>query len=146
MARASGHVRSAAASSTRAARTGPVSAKEPTQSRATHTRAVSGARAKREALRDLLAAAQLRAERATETRSQPWAVAYLETVRGFKPPSPPMSRADRVKLAETQADQMAGVIRAVLKGLKLSDEDYTRGIDLSFKELRAASAQGREPL
>ena len=146
MARASGHVRSAAASSTRAARTGPVSANEPTQRRAAPTRAASGARARKAALRELLTAAQLRAERATETRREPWAIAYLETVRGFKPPPPPMSPADQVKLAEIQADQMVGALRAVLEGLKLSDEDYTRGVDLAIKELRAASARGWEPL
>jgi hypothetical protein len=57
-----------------------------------------------------------------------------------------MSPADQLKLASAQADQMAGVIRAVLKGLNLSDADYTRGIDLAIKELRAYSAQGWEPL
>jgi len=57
-----------------------------------------------------------------------------------------MSAADQLKLAHSQADQMAGVIRAVLEGLKLSDEDYTRGIDLAIKELRAASSQGWSPL
>jgi hypothetical protein len=57
-----------------------------------------------------------------------------------------MSPADRLKLVEIQADQMAGVIRAVLKGLNLSDADYTRSIDLAIKELRAASSQGWEPL
>jgi hypothetical protein len=57
-----------------------------------------------------------------------------------------MSRADQLKLAHSQADQIGGVIRAVLEGLKLSDEDYTRGIDLAIKELRAASSQGWEPL
>jgi hypothetical protein len=49
-------------------------------------------------------------------------------------------------MAYAQADQLVGVIRAVLEGLKLSDADYTRGIDLTIKELRAASAQGWEPL
>jgi hypothetical protein len=145
MARASGHVRSAAASSTRAARTGPVSANEPTQRRAAPTRAASGARARKAALRELLAAAGDISERAAQTRSEPWAIAYLETVRGFKPPPPPMSPADQVKLAEIQADQMAGVIRAVLERLNLSDADHTRGIDLAIKELRAASSQGWEP-
>jgi hypothetical protein len=57
-----------------------------------------------------------------------------------------MSPADQVKLAEIQADQMAGVIRAVLKGLDLSDADHTRSIDLAIKELRAASSQGWDPL
>jgi hypothetical protein len=75
-----------------------------------------------------------------------WAIRYLQTVRGFKPPPPPMSRADQVKLAETQADEIAGVIRTVLDGLNLSDADFRRGIDLATKALRAASAQGWEPL
>jgi hypothetical protein len=57
-----------------------------------------------------------------------------------------MSQADRLKLAEAQADEMAGVIRAVLDGLNLSDADFERGIDLAMEALRAASAQGWEPL
>jgi hypothetical protein len=57
-----------------------------------------------------------------------------------------MSPAEQRKLAETQADQMAGVVRTVLDGLNLSDADYTRGIDLAIKELRAAASQGWEPL
>jgi hypothetical protein len=57
-----------------------------------------------------------------------------------------MSPADQLKLVSAQADQMAGVIRAVLKGLNLSDADYTRGIGLAIKELRAYSAQGWDPL
>ena len=75
-----------------------------------------------------------------------WAIRYLQTVRGFKPPPPPMSRADQVKLAEAQADEIADVIRAVLDGLNLSDADFERGIDLAMEALRAASAQGWEPL
>jgi hypothetical protein len=51
-----------------------------------------------------------------------------------------------MKLSHIQGDQIVGVIQAVLTGLKLSDADYTRGIDLVIKELRAASAQGWEPL
>ena len=98
------------------------------------------------ALQELLAAAGEISERAAQTRSEPWAVRYLETVRGFKPLPPPMSPAEQRKLAETQADQMAGVVRTVLDGLNLSDADYTRGIDLAIKELRAAASQGWEPL
>jgi hypothetical protein len=45
-----------------------------------------------------------------------------------------------------QADQLVGVLRAVLEGLKLSDEDYTRGVDLAIKELRANSRDGWESL
>ena len=74
------------------------------------------------------------------------AVRYLETVRWFKPPGPPMSSAERLKILETQADQVAGVIRSVLKELHLSDADYQRGINLAIKGLRAASPQGWEPL
>ena len=74
------------------------------------------------------------------------AVRYLETVRGFKPPPPPMSPAEQQKLAELEADQMVGVIRAVLEGLKLSDADYTRGLDIAIEALRAASTHGWEPL
>jgi hypothetical protein len=40
---------------------------------------------------------------------------------------------------------MVGVLRAVLEGLNLSDADYTRGVDLAIKELRAAG-QGWDPL
>ncbi|MGA3029836.1 MAG: hypothetical protein ABSE58_03730 [Candidatus Limnocylindrales bacterium] len=57
-----------------------------------------------------------------------------------------MSPAEQIKLAETQADQIVGVTRAVLEGLDLSDADYTRGIDIAIKELRASSSQGWEPL
>jgi hypothetical protein len=41
---------------------------------------------------------------------------------------------------------MVGVLRAVLEGLDLSDADYSRGIDLAIKELRASSSQGWQPL
>jgi hypothetical protein len=138
--------RTVSAASARVPRSRSTTSNEPARRRPANTRAVSGARARKAALRELLAAAQLRAERATETRSEPWAIAYLKTVRGFKPPPPPMSPADQVKLAEIQADQMVGVIRAVLEGLKLSDADYTRGIDLAIRELRANSRDGWEPL
>lgn len=74
------------------------------------------------------------------------AIRYLETVWGFSPPAPPTSSAERLKILETQADQVAGVIRSVLKELHLSDADYQRGINLAIKGLRAASPQGWEPL
>ncbi len=147
MARASGHVRSAAASSTRAARTGPVSANEPTQRRAAPTRAASGARARKAALRELLAAAQLRAERATETRSEPWAIAYLAAGRPTSVLAQPrVDPADAVKLVYLQADRLVAIIRAVLTGLDLSDADFKRGIAIAQQELRAASRDGWEPL
>jgi len=107
---------------------------------------VSGSSARKAALRELLAATLELSGRAIDTGADCWAVRYLETVRGFKPPPPPMSPAEQIKLAETQADQIVGVTRAVLEGLDLSDADYTRGIDIAIKELRASSSQGWEPL
>jgi hypothetical protein len=97
-------------------------------------------------LQELLGAAGEISERAAQPRSEPWAIRYLETVRGFKPPPPAMSPAEQQKLAELEADQMVGVIRAVLEGLKLSDADYERGLDIAIEALRATSSQGWEPL
>jgi hypothetical protein len=74
------------------------------------------------------------------------AVRYLESGRGFKPLPPPANSADQRKLAEAQADEMAGVVRTVLDGLNLSDADWERGIDLAIEALRAASTSGWEPL
>ena len=85
---------------------------------------------------------------ATDTRdSTRWALRYLEACRPTSVlATAPLSAEDKTKMVYAQADQMVGVIRAVLEGLKLSDEDYTRGIDLAIKELRASSSQGWEPL
>jgi hypothetical protein len=58
----------------------------------------------------------------------------------------PLNPQDAVKLAVLQADQVGNVIRAVLDGLKLSDDDFRRGIDLAIRELRANSRDGWEPL
>jgi hypothetical protein len=40
----------------------------------------------------------------------------------------------------------AGHLWAVLEGLKLSDADYERGLDIAIEALRAASTHGWEPL
>jgi hypothetical protein len=85
---------------------------------------------------------------ATDTRdSTRWALWYLEACRplGVLPPAP-LSPADQLKLAHAQADEMAGVVRAVLDGLKLSDADFDRGIAIAIDELTKASAQGWQPL
>ena len=58
----------------------------------------------------------------------------------------PMSEADQAKLAHAQADLIADVIESVLRGLRLSAEQYERGRKLAADALRAASAQGWEPL
>ena len=85
---------------------------------------------------------------ATDTRdSTRWALRYLEACRPTSVlATAPLSAEDKTKMVYAQADQMVGVIRAVLEGLNLSDADHTRGIDLAIKELRAASARGWEPL
>jgi hypothetical protein len=57
-----------------------------------------------------------------------------------------MSEADQAKLAHAQADLIADVIESVLRGLRLSAEQYERGRKLAADALRAASAQGWEPL
>jgi hypothetical protein len=85
---------------------------------------------------------------ASDTRdSTRWALRYLEACRPLSAlPPAPLSSADQLKLANAQADEMAGVVRAVLDGLHLSDADFRRGIDIAIEELRKASAQGWEPL
>jgi hypothetical protein len=76
-----------------------------------------------------------------------WALRYLEACRPASVVvAPPLSAGDKAKLASQEADQMVGVLRAVLEGLDLSDADYSRGIDLAIKELRASSSQGWQPL
>jgi hypothetical protein len=84
------------------------------------------------------------AERNDSTR---WALRYLEASRPTSVlATAPLSAGDKAKLASQEADQMVGVLRAVLEGLNLTDADYTRGIDLAIEALRASSSQGWEPL
>ena len=76
-----------------------------------------------------------------------WALRYLEACRPTTVlVAPALNAADQLKLASTQADEMAGVIRAVLDGLKLSDADFDRGITIAIDELSKVSAQGWQPL
>jgi hypothetical protein len=92
-------------------------------------------------------AAKVAIAAANHNDSTRWAFRYLESSRPTSVLAPaPSSAADKAKLASQEADQMVGVIRAVLEGLNLSDADYTRGIDLAIKELRAAAGQGWDPL
>jgi hypothetical protein len=85
---------------------------------------------------------------ASDTRdSTRWALRYLAASRPTSVlATAPLSAEDKTKMASQEADQMVGVLRAVLEGLSLSDADYTRGIDLAIKELRAAAGQGWDPL
>jgi hypothetical protein len=57
-----------------------------------------------------------------------------------------MSPAEQVKIAETQADLVVGVIRAMLDGIDITDEQHARAIEIRVKGLRAAAGQGWEPL
>jgi hypothetical protein len=85
---------------------------------------------------------------ASDTRdSTRWALRYLEACRPTTVlVAPALNAADQLKLASAQADEMAGVVRGVLDGLKLSDADFDRGITLAIEELRKVSAQGWQPL
>ena len=76
-----------------------------------------------------------------------WALRYLEACRPTTVlVAPALNAADQLKLAAAQADEMAGVVRAVLDGLNLSDADFDRGIAIAIDELRKASAEGWQPL
>jgi len=112
----------------------------------------SRSKAATDATRALLAsvdalAAKVAIAAANHNDSIRWALRYLEASRPTSVlATAPLSAEDKTKMAYAQADQMVGVLRAVLEGLDLSDADYTRGIDLAIKELRGASSQGWEPL
>jgi hypothetical protein len=108
---------------------------------------VSGSSARKAVVRELLTAAEERFDRVSHARPDRWALRYLEASRPTSVvAAAPLSAADLAKLASAQADQIVGVIRAVLEGLNLSDADYTRGLDLAIKELRVTSGQRWEPL
>ena len=112
----------------------------------------SRSKAANQATRALLAsvdalAAKVARQAANCNDSTRWALRYLEASRPTSVlAAAPLSAADQTKMVYAQADQMVGVLRAVLEGLNLSDADYTRGIDLAIKELQEASGQGWEPL
>jgi hypothetical protein len=84
----------------------------------------------------------------SDTRdSTRWALRYLEACRPTTVlVAPALNAADQLKITSAQADETAGVIRAVLDGLKLSDADFDRGITIAIDELKKVSAQGWQPL
>jgi hypothetical protein len=112
----------------------------------------SRSKAATDATRALLAsvdalAAKVARQAADRNDATGWALRYLESSRPTSVLAPaPLSAEGKAKLAYAQADQMVGVLRAVLEGLNLTDADYTRGIDLARNALRASSSQGWEPL
>ena len=128
------------------ARTRPTNA--PSRRRSAHSGAVSGPRARAAARAELLGRAAEALDR-TQRRSlaEGPAVRYLESSRSLPPVvhvSLPL--ADQVKLVETQADRVVGVITAVLDGLALSDEAWERGRKLAAEALRAVAVEGWSPL
>jgi hypothetical protein len=74
-----------------------------------------------------------------------YALAYLASLSPRHLLYPPTSPADLAKLADSQADMLVGVLRAVLDGLGLSDEQWERGSEIASDALRACSVQGWEP-
>ena len=127
-------------------RAGSESANQPTGRRAAHTKAVSGSSAKQAALRELLAAADERFDRLTDTRADRWAFRYLESSRRLGQIPPAMSPTEQHKLADEQAEMLFGVIWAVLDGLGLSDDEWEKGRALAEKALREVADEGWSPL
>jgi hypothetical protein len=107
---------------------------------------VSGSSAKKALQRELLVAAQERADRAADTRSDQAAWRYLESSRRLGQVPPAMSPAEKTKLAAEQADMLVGVIWAVLDGLGLSVEDWEKGRLLAEKALQGVVEEGWSPL
>lgn len=137
MARTTRQVSPSTAKRARVGRTRPASAQ-------TATRRRRDARA--ELIGQLERAFEQGPELSGRHRDNEWAIHCLQTVRGFKPAPPPMSPADQLRLAETQADRIVSAIMAVLVGLGLSEEDQERGRKLAADALRAVSVQGWSPL
>jgi len=74
-----------------------------------------------------------------------YALAYLASLSPRHLLYPPTGPADLAKLADSQADMLVGVIRAVLDGLGLPDEQWDRGSEIASDALRACAVEGWEP-
>jgi hypothetical protein len=125
----------------------PPSGRKTTRAEASNVRPLSRRSAKQKAR----AAIREIAERALVVepgRPEPrrYALTYLSSLSPRHLLYPPTNPADLAKLADSQADMLVGVIRAVLDGLGLSDEDWERGSKIASDALRACSVQGWEPL
>jgi len=138
--------RSVPATSPSVRSTGSESANQPTRRRPANTRAVSGSRAKRAALQELLDAPFELSDRAIDTGADRWAIRYLESSRRLGQVPPAMSPTEQHKLAEEQADLLVGVIWALLDGLGLNDEEWEKGRLLAEKALQAVVEEGWSPL
>ena len=71
---------------------------------------------------------------------------WLGSSRLLPPPAQPLDPAEQLKIAQTQADRIVEIIRAVLDGLDLTSEQRERGRDIAVRELRAAATEGWTPL
>ena len=124
----------------------PGSGRKPSRTAASKVRPLSrrGAKQKaRAAIRDL-------AERALVVEPMPprasrYALAYLQSLSPRHLLYPPTNPADLAKLADSQADMLVGVIRAVLDGLGLPDAEWERGSEIASDALRACAVEGWEP-
>jgi hypothetical protein len=105
---------------------------------------------RRSAVQKARAAIRELAERAlvvepTQPGASRYALAYLASLSPRHLLYPPTSPADLAKLADSQADMLVGVIRAVLDGLGLSDAEWERGSEIASEALRACTVPGWEP-
>jgi hypothetical protein len=128
------------------ARPKPQSDTKPSRARATNVGPVS----RRRALRQARAAIRELAERAsvlepTQPSASRYALAYLGSLSPRHLLYPPTNPADLAKLADSQSDMLVGVIKAVLDGLGLPDEQWDRGSEIASDALRACTVPGWEP-
>jgi hypothetical protein len=134
------------ADSPRAAQQMPESGRKASRAAASNVRPLS----RRRAVREARAAIREAAERALVLEpKQPgasrYALAYLASLSPRHLLYPPTSPADLAKLADSQADMLVGVIRAVLDGLGLSDEQWERGREIAQEALTDCTVPGWEP-
>ena len=124
----------------------PESGRKPSRAAASNVRPLSRRGAKRTAR----AAIREIAERAvvlesTQPGASRYALSYLASLSPRHLLYPPTNPADLAKLADSQADMLVGVIRAVLDGLGLPDEQWERGSEIAQEALRACTVPGWEP-
>jgi hypothetical protein len=81
----------------------------------------------------------------TQPGASRYALAYLASLSPRHLMYPPRDPADLAKLADSQADMLVGVIKAVLDGLGLPDEQWDRGSEIASEALRACTVEGWEP-
>jgi hypothetical protein len=87
-------------------------------------------------------------ERAQRLEADRWARRWLESRRPahLVVGARPLDAAEQAKISAAQADQIAAVIRKVLDGLKLPDEQSRRGLDIAVAALRSSTSEDWEPL